>query len=80
METRGDSGKTIRFVISDRGQVPFVQSAVSQDTRQALQSPDPEKPYFKVREALPIPAAYTPTEQGRLVGLDEGVYAHAHSL
>ena len=79
METRGDSGKTIRFVISDRGQVPFVQSAVSQDTRQALQSPDPQKPYFKVREALPIPAAYTPTEQGRLVGLDEGVYAHAHS-
>ena len=79
METRGDSGKTIRFVISDRGQVPFVQSAVSQDTRQTLQSPDPQKPYFKVREALPIPAAYTPTEQGRLVGLDEGVYAHAHS-
>ena len=79
MDTRGDSDKTIRFVISDRGQVPFVQSAVSQNTLQALQGPDPQKPYFKVREALPIPAAYTPTEQGRLVGLDEGVYAHAHS-
>ena len=51
----------------------------SQDTQRALQAPDPQKPYFKVREALPIPAAYTPTEQGRLVGLDEGVYTHAHS-
>ena len=79
MEARGDSGKTVRFIINDRGQVPFVQSGVSQDTQQALQAPNPQKPYFKVREALPIPAAYTPTEQGRLVGIDEGVYTHAHS-
>ena len=79
MVAQGDSGTTVRFSIADRGQVPFVQSCVSQDTQRALQGPDPEKPYFKVREALPIPAAYTPTEQGRLVGLDEGVYAHAHS-
>ena len=79
MEARGDSGATIRFVISDRGCVPFVQSGVSQDTQRALQAPDPQQPYFKVREALPIPAAYTPTEQGRLVGLDEGIYTHAHS-
>ena len=79
MEARGDSGTTIRFVIKDRGRVPFVQSGVSQDTQRALQAPDPQQPYFKVREALPIPAAYTPTEQGRLVGLDEGIYTHAHS-
>lgn len=79
MEARGDSGTTVRFVISDRGCVPFVQSCISQDTQRALQAPDPQLPYFKVREALPIPAAYTPTEQGRLVGLDEGVYTHAHS-
>lgn len=79
MEARGDSGTTVRFIISDRGQVPFVQSCVSQDTKKALQAPDTQKPYFKVREALPIPAAYTPTEQGWLVGLDEGVYTHAHS-
>ncbi len=79
MEARGDSGATVRFVISDRGRVPFVQSGVSQDTQRAQQAPDADKPYFKVREALPIPAAYTPTEQGRLVGLDEGIYTHAHS-
>lgn len=79
MEARGVSGQTIRFVISDRGQMPFVQSGISHDTQRVLQAPDTDKPYFKVREALPIPAAYTPTEQGRLVGLDEGVYAHAHS-
>ena len=41
--------------------------------------PDPKKPYFSVREALPIPEAYTPTEQGKIVGLDEGVFVHAHS-
>lgn len=74
MEARGDSGQTIRFVISDRGQMPFVQSCISHATQRALQAPNADKPYFKVREALPIPAAYTPTEQGRLVGLDEGVY------
>lgn len=79
MEARGDSGTIIRFMISDRGHVPFVQSGVSQDTQRALRAPDPQLPYFKVREALPIPAAYTPTEQGRLVGLDEGIYTHAHS-
>ena len=79
MEAQGDSGRTVRFVISDRGQMPFVQSCISQDTLRALQAPDAHKPYFKVREALPIPAAYTPTEQGRLVGLDEGIYHHAHS-
>ena len=49
--------------------MPFVQSGVSQDTQRARQAPNPQQPYFKVREALPIPAAYTPTEQGRLVGL-----------
>lgn len=79
MEAKGDSGKTVRFSIADRGLTPFAQSCISQDTERALQGPDPSKPYFKVREALPIPAAYTPTEQGRLVGLDEGVYTHAHS-
>ena len=79
MEARGDSGKIVRFVISEKGQTPFVQSCISQDTQRTQQAPDPQKPYFKVREALPIPAAYTPTEQGWLVGLDEGVYTHAHS-
>ena len=79
MEAKGDSNRMVRFVVSDRGQVPFVQSCISRDTQRALQAPDASKPYFKVREALPIPAAYTPTEQGGIVGLDEGVYAHAHS-
>ena len=42
-------------------------------------SSNKEKPFFIVREALPIPAAYTPTEQGKIVGIDEGVFVHAHS-
>lgn len=79
MTAKADSGGMVRFVISDRGQVPFNQSGIHQDTSLVRQAPDPTVPYFRVRCALPIPAAYCPTEQGRLVGLDEGVYAHAHS-
>ena len=79
MEAKADSGGVIRFVIDDRGHTPFVQCCVRQSSSLALAAPDISKPYFTVREALPIPAAYTPTEQGRLVGLDEGIYTHAHS-
>lgn len=79
MEAKADSGGIIRFVIDERGTTPFVQSCVHQTTTMAQLSPDPSRPFFTVRQALPIPAAYTPTEQGRIVGLDEGVYHHAHS-
>ncbi|MBP5699864.1 MAG: hypothetical protein J6W71_03340, partial [Methanobrevibacter sp.] len=63
----------------DRGFIPFNQSCIKQNKDIAKQGPNKEKPFFIVREALPIPAAYTPTEQGRIVGLDEGVFVHAHS-
>ena len=72
-------GQMINFIIQDREFIPFNQSCIRQNAKQAKQSPNKEKPYFIVREALPIPAAYTPTEQGKIVGLDEGVFAHAHS-
>ena len=76
---KSSSGGKINFIIKDRGFIPFNQSCIRQETKEAKQGPNPKKPYFRVREALPIPAAYTPTEQGKIVGLDEGVFCHAHS-
>ena len=78
MEAKADSGGVIRFVIDERGTTPFVQSCVHQTTAMAQLSPDPSRPFFTVRQALPIPAAYTPTEQGRMVGLDEGPRVACH--
>lgn len=79
MAALGDSANVIRFVLKERETVPFNQSAIRQRTDEARQAPDAAKPYFSVRFALPIPAAYTPTETGELVGLDYGVFHHAHS-
>lgn len=79
MTAKSSSGGTVNFVIKDRGFIPFNQSCVRQEIKEANQGPNKDKPYFTVREALPIPAAYTPTEQGKIVGLDEGVFVHAHS-
>jgi hypothetical protein len=79
MKAKSSSGGIITFSIKDRGFIPFNQSCVRQEIKEVKLCPNPEKPYFSVREALPIPAAYTPTEQGKIVGLDEGVFVHAHS-
>ena len=76
---KSSSGGTINFIIKDRGFIPFNQSCIKQNIGIAKQGPNKEKPFFIVREALPIPAAYTPTEQGKIVGIDEGVFVHAHS-
>ena len=73
------SGGAINFIIKDHGFIPFNQSCIKQNRGIAKQGPNKEKPFFIVREALPIPAAYTPTEQGKIVGIDEGVFVHAHS-
>lgn len=79
MAALGDSANVIRFVLTERATVPFNQSAVRQRCDEAQQAPDAGKPYFSVRCALPIPAAYTPTETGELAGLDYGVFHHCHS-
>ena len=79
MKAKSSSGGIITFSIKDRGFIPFNQSCVRQEIKEVKLCPNPEKPYFSVREALPIPAVYTPTEQGKIVGLDEGVFVHAHS-
>ena len=79
MDAKGNDDTQLHFVLQDRGQVPFSQSAVIQSTEQAKQGPAAEVPFFTVRFALPIPAAYTHGETAELVGIDEGVFVHAHS-
>ena len=73
------AGNRITFVVKERSKVPQTQQHVRQDNALAKVGPSLDEPYYQVRMALPIPSAYTPTEQGALVGLDEGVYHHMHS-
>ena len=75
-------GNTLTFRLQQRPVVPASQQHVRTDRktlRRACRAPHPDVPYYNVRMALPIPTCYTPTEQGALVGLDQGVYAHLHS-
>lgn len=74
-----EKGQTVRFHISERGTLPYVQSAVRQNAGVVALGPDKDVPYFTVRYALPIPPSYTPTETAALTGLDFGVYHHNHS-
>ena len=73
------SGNRITYFIKERSVVPQTQQHVRQDNALAKVGPALDKPYYQIRMALPIPSVYTPTEQGALVGLDEGVYHHMHS-
>ncbi len=79
MAALGDSANVIHYILKERAEVPFTQSAVHQSTSEAKHAPVADKPYFAVRFTLPIPASYTPTEQGEMAGLDYGVFHHCHS-
>lgn len=80
MSAVGDSAGRAVYVITPREQIPFAQLCVSQQKAQDVFRQQPvTTPYFNIREALPIPSCYTPTEQGEKVGLDRGVYTHLHS-
>ncbi len=59
--------------------MPFTQSAVKQGTETALLGPDPAKPYFTVRFAMPIPPENATNKVGQLAGLDPEVFTHNHS-
>ena len=74
-----DSVTSLRFVLQERELLPFNQANIHQTTEQAKLGPAADKPFFTVRLALPIPPAYTPTEQAELTGIDGGVYHHNHS-
>jgi len=59
--------------------LPFCQSAVKQSVAPARQGPDPARPYFAVRFALPVPPENDTNLAGALVGLDSKILAHNHS-
>ena len=71
-----DTAPATRFVASP---LPFNQMAVKQSTAPALQGPDPAKPYFAVRFALPIPPDNDRQFNGSLLGVDPAVVDHNHS-
>jgi hypothetical protein len=59
--------------------LPFSQSAIKQSIEVAKFGPDPTKPYFTMRFALPIPPENETNLVGALVGLDTNVFTHNHS-
>jgi hypothetical protein len=66
----------------DRSQpesLPFTQAAVKQGIEPARLGPDPSRPYFTVRFALPIPPENATNNVGALAGLDPRVFTHNHS-
>ena len=71
-----DTASPDRFVSSP---LPFNQAAIKQSTVPALQGPDPSKPYFTVRFALPNPPANDGNMYGALLGLDPAAVDHNHS-
>lgn len=58
---------------------PFCQSAVKQDTAQAMIGPDSKVPYFTVRFALPVPPENATNNVAELTGMDPAVFTHNHS-
>ena len=62
-----------------RSPASFFHSAVLQSKEQALQGPDPSKPYFTVRLAVPIPPDNDDESNGPYAGTDQGVMSHQHS-
>ena len=63
---------------AERG-LPFNQSSLKQGTEPALLGPDPAKPYFTVRFAMPTPPENSTSNIGGLAGIDPLVYTHNHS-
>ena len=59
--------------------LPFGQSAIKQWVAAAAYGPDPAKPYFTVRFAMPIPPENATNEVAALAGLDPQVFTHNHS-
>ena len=59
--------------------LPYGQSALKQGVALAAYGPDPAKPYFTVRFAMPIPPENATNKVAALAGLDPQVFTHNHS-
>jgi antitoxin component YwqK of YwqJK toxin-antitoxin module len=64
---------------SNPAALPFNQSAVKQSSEPARIGPDPKKPYFTVRFALPVPPENLTNNFAALTGMDPQVFTHNHS-
>jgi len=71
--------QTVLSLVGTRAQKLFTQSGIKQDLAPALRGPEPKRPHFSVRFALPLPPDNNTNLVGGLVGLDAGVWAHNHS-
>jgi hypothetical protein len=61
------------------GSAGFSQAAVKQSTSPAQLGPDPKRPYFTVRFAMPIPPSNATNNVAALTGMDPLVFTHNHS-
>ncbi len=74
----GSEKISVQLDSGDRA-MPFCQSALKMGTQEALLGPDPAKPYFLVRFALPIPPENMKQEVAAWAGVDPAVFTHNHS-
>src|SRR5712671_7297116 len=75
----GTNRMALAFDPANGAALPFNQSAVKQGVEPARLGPDPKKPYFTVRFAMPIPPENATNNVGALAGLDPNVFTHNHS-
>jgi antitoxin component YwqK of YwqJK toxin-antitoxin module len=74
-----DGTNRLEFALVNGSIRPFTQSAIKQDSGPALFGPNPAKPYFTVRFAMPVPPENATNEVAALAGLDPQVFTHNHS-
>lgn len=76
-----DGTNHLILALDQAGEVrpPFSQSAVKQDSQPAQLGPNPKKPYFTVRFAMPIPPENATNLVATMVGMDPNVFTHNHS-
>ena len=76
-----DGTNHLTLVLDSSNQVtlPFNQSAIKQSSQPARFGPNPEKPYFTVRFALPIPPENGTNLDAAIAGIDPMVFTHNHS-
>src|SRR5882724_8110718 len=74
-----DGTNRLEFALVNGSIWPFTQSAVKRGSAPALIGPNPAKPYFTVRFAMPVPPENATNEVAALAGLDPQVFTHNHS-
>lgn len=75
----GTNRLELAFDPSNRVALPFNQSAIKQSVEPAQLGPNPAKPYFTVRFAMPVPPENATNKVAALTGIDPMVFTHNHS-